>query len=483
MPQGLLINGQWQPGAGGLLASLDPATEDTIWTGTVASRSQVESAIEAAGDAFEAWADRPHQDRVDLLKAYQAQLEAKKPELAAMISQETGKPKWEALGEVSAMIGKVDISIKAYDERTGGHQSEAPFGQMVLRHRAHGVMAVFGPYNFPGHLPNGHIVPALLAGNTVVFKPSEHTPGTGELMMTCLEAAGLPTGVVNLVQGGRDVGEALSKGNINGLLFTGSAATGQVFRSQFAERPEVILALELGGNNPLIAWDGDPAAVASLVLASSFITSGQRCSCARRLILPQTPWADEVLKALAAVLDQVVIGKWDDVPEPFMGPLVSKEIAKAAMASFEALVEAGGQVLRAPERDGAFVSPGVIETTGVKVPDEEIFAPFLQVVRVETFKDAIREANATRYGLSAGLISQDHAHWQQFIRRIRAGVVNWNRATTGASSAMPFGGVGISGNHRPSAYYAADYCAFPMASQEATEIKDVRPELKGLRAE
>jgi succinylglutamic semialdehyde dehydrogenase len=150
---------------------------------------------------------------------------------------------------------------------------------------AAGVAAVLGPFNFPGHLPNGHIVPALLAGDTVVFKPSEETPHAGQLIAECLEDADLPAGVFNLVQGGRDVGAALLDQPIDALMFTGSGAAGAHFRRRFADDPHVILALELGGNNPLVVWDAaDVEAVAGIVVQSAFVTTGQRCSCARRLM-------------------------------------------------------------------------------------------------------------------------------------------------------------------------------------------------------
>jgi succinylglutamic semialdehyde dehydrogenase len=381
------------------------------------------------------------------------------------------------------MAGKVDLSIKAYDERTGGVENVMPFGRAVLRHRAHGVMAVLGPFNFPGHLPNGHIVPALLAGDTVVFKPSEETPLAGQMLVEALEAAGVPAGVVNLVQGGRETGQALINEEIDGLLFTGSAAAGAFFRRHFADKPDVILALELGGNNPLVVWDaGDAEAAAALVVQSAFITTGQRCSCARRLIVSDDAAGRAVIEAVAALSDRLTARPWNGPSEPFMGPLISARAAALAKAGAEAL---GGERIRSlGSIDGlseAFVMPGFVDVTGVDVADEELFAPLLQVRRVASFDEAITAANATRYGLSAGLISNESSHWAKFLNRIRAGVVNWNRPTTGAAGSMPFGGLGASGNHRPSAYYAADYCAYPMASFEADAVLDTMSDIKGLR--
>jgi succinylglutamic semialdehyde dehydrogenase len=366
------------------------------------------------------------------------------------------------------MIGKVEISISAQAERAAEKRSATSFGEAVLRHRPHGVMAVLGPYNFPGHLPNGHIVPALLAGNSIVFKPSELTPAVGEAMAAAWASAGLPEGVFNLVQGGRETGAALVASDIDGLLFTGSAAAGMHFRRVLAERPQVIAALELGGNNPLILWDGDVEEAASIAVQSGFITTGQRCSCARRLIIPGGGAGDAALEAIAALADRVRIGTWDECPEPYMGPLISDAAARSARERFTAL---GGRVIRPLGRIGgrpdSFVTPALIDMTGLDAPDEEIFAPILQVYRVSNFEAAIAAANATRFGLSAGLVTGDDALWKRFLLESRAGVINRNRPTTGAAGAMPFGGTGESGNHRPSAYYAADYCAYPVASFEA----------------
>ena len=465
--------------------STDPATGETVWEGPVASPVEVQTAADRARAAFPDWADRPRQDRIDALKRYQAVLKDRAPQMAEAISRETGKALWETTAELAAMAGKIDISIRAYEERTGERTAETAFGSATLRHRPHGVAAVLGPFNFPGHLPNGHIVPALLAGDTVVFKPSEETPLIGQLMAEAFEAADLPEGVINVVQGGRDTGAALLDAGIDALMFTGSGAAGAHFRRKFADDPHVILALELGGNNPLVVWDAaDAEAVAGIVVQSAFVTTGQRCSCARRLIVPQGPRGDAIIEAVIALTHRLIIGRWNSDPEPYMGSLISARAADTVLGQAADRCNAGARVLMTfghlDIESEAFVTPGIIDTTGVDVPDEEIFGPILQVRRVASFDEAIAEANNTRYGLSAGLVSDDPANWDRFIRRIRAGVVNFNRPTTGAAGDMPFGGLGASGNHRPSAYYAADYCAYPMASFEAGSVKNIEGEIKGL---
>lgn len=460
-----------------MLRSIDPATGAVVWEGPEASASDGSAAIERARAAFPAWAAAPLDERIAVARRYAEALKADAEGLAETISRETGKLLWETRAEVAAMAGKVEISITAQAERAGQRAQDMPFGRAVLRHRPHGVMLVLGPYNFPGHLPNGHIVPALLAGNTVVFKPSEEAPATAERMAQAWRAAGLPQDVLQVVQGGRETGAALIEADIDGLLFTGSAGAGAHFRRVFADRPEVVLALELGGNNPLVAWDGDPQAVASLVAQSAFVTTGQRCSCARRLIVPEGPAGDAMIEAIVDMAKRLPIAAWDDAGEAFMGPLVSTKSAENARAAVAHLLASGARVLLAERplegRSAAFMTPVVLETTGLVMPDAEIFAPVLQIRRVADFDAAIAEANATRFGLSAGLISGDEALWQRFTALSRAGVVNWNRPTTGAASSMPFGGLGESGNHRPSAYYAADYCAWPAASFEAGAVEAV----------
>lgn len=478
-----LIGGAWQRGGGAAFSSTEPATGNPVWVGPSASPGDVASAVAAARRAFSDWSLTTLADRIAHVRAFKAVLEGDQGKaMARAISRETGKPAWEGLQEVASMIGKIEISITAQIERAGEREQAMGFGRAVLRHRPHGVMAVLGPYNFPGHLPNGHIVPALLAGDTIVFKPSEETPYAGELMAKAWQDAGLPEGVFNLVQGTRETGAALVRADIDGLLFTGSAAAGAHFRRLFVDRPEVILALELGGNNPLIVWDGEPDAVASIIVASAFITTGQRCSCARRLIVPKGRVGDRIIEAVHALSDRLRIGAWDDQPEPFMGPLISDLAATRARTAVDELMSAGARVLRPLDTGGprmAFVSPALYDVTGCTVPDAEIFAPVLQITRVEEFDEAIKIANRTAFGLAGGLISTDERLWRRYAERARVGVLNWNRPTTGAAGSMPFGGLGASGNHRPSAYYAADYCAYPVASFEAAAIADITHELKG----
>ncbi|MBR9980187.1 MAG: succinylglutamate-semialdehyde dehydrogenase, partial [Desulfatitalea sp.] len=392
------------------------------------------------------------------------------------IARETGKVLWDARAEVAAMISKVAISARAYTERTGRREVLIGGVRHVVRHRPHGVVAVLGPCNFPGHLPNGHIVPALLAGNTVVFKPSELTPLVAAETLRCWLEAGLPRGVLNVVQGAGQTGALLvSHPDIDGLFFTGSYETGKMLHQQFSGRPEKILALEMGGNNPLVIWRvSDPRAAAYHAIQSAFLTTGQRCTCARRLIVSADEQGRSFLQLLLEMARRIRIGAYTDQPEPFMGPLVSMPEAQKLLTAQAALQAAGGRILlemQSLTEKLPFLSPGIVDmTTASQRPDKEYFGPLLQVIRVPDFEQAINAANQTAYGLTAAVFTDEEGLYERFRRKVRTGLVNWNRPTTGASSAAPFGGIGISGNHRPSAYYAADYCAYPVASMESDKI-------------
>ncbi|MEY4890566.1 MAG: succinylglutamate-semialdehyde dehydrogenase [Pseudomonadota bacterium] len=468
------------------IISIEPATGATFWRGPV---SDVEAEVALARDAGPEWSARPLTVRVETLRRFVNVVRQKSDALADCISRETGKPLWEARTEVESVINKVEVSISAYAERTPQRRLEGNLGaRTAIRHKPHGVMAVLGPYNFPAHLPNGHIVPALLAGNAVVFKPSEKTPATGKMLVDLFHAAGVPTGVLRLVIGGIDHGKALvSHPDVEGILFTGSARTGIALNRQFADQPGKMLALEMGGNNPIVVWDTpDVATAAILVVQSAYLSAGQRCTAASRLIVRDgmhKPLVDEISK----LTSRLIVGEPFSDPAPFMGPVIDNEVADSLQESFLTLMMKGGvpiiQLLR-PIDGRPFLTPALIDMTDASErPDVELFGPILQMVRVPDFDAAIEEANATRYGLSASLIGGTPQQYDRFWANVRAGVINWNRPTNGAPSSAPFGGVGLSGNHRPSAYYAADYCAYPVVSTEEEQarasigigLKDISP--------
>lgn len=454
--------------------SYEPATGVELWR---KDASDIDACVAAARQAWPAWASRPLANRIELVRRFANEVLKAGDEFAELIARETGKPLWEARTEVDAVINKVEISISAYAERTGKKKLDSALqGSAAVRHKPHGVMVVLGPYNFPAHLPNGHIVPALIAGNTVVFKPSEKTPAVGEFLVRCLHLSGIPEGVVQLAIGGIEEGKALvGHRSIDGVLFTGSVQAGVAINRVLATNPAKIVALEMGGNNPIVVIDTPLLADAAvLIVQSAFTTAGQRCTAGRRLIVLEhlfEPLMEELLK----LTRRLIVGDPFADPVPFMGPVIDNPTAEALMNSFVHLLSHGAKPLlnmRRPFEDKPFLTPGIIDTTEMEErPDVELFGPLLQVIRVKDFDEAIAEANNTRFGLSASLIGGSPQDYDRFWANVRAGIINWNRPTNGASSSAPFGGVGLSGNHRPAAYYAADYCAYPVAS---TEMKQPR---------
>lgn len=485
-PQNNFIHGKWTTGHGEHLTVTNPATNETVWQAASATTDDVKAAFEAAENAFQAWALTPVDERIAVMEAYKNLLETNKETLANDILIDTGKTAWECQTEVATMIGKVDLSIKAYHDRTPT-RSAGVDDKTLLTHRPHGVCAVFGPYNFPGHLPNGHIVPALIAGNTIVFKPSEQTPSVGARMVQLLHEAGVPNGVINFVVGELETAKAIvANDKLRGFFFTGSSAVGGLIHQQFAGRPEVILALEMGGNNPLIIRDDvlqDEEKINAAVyhtIQSAFITAGQRCTCARRLIVPTGEAGDKFLERLVAETQKLLI----DVPtadeQPFYSMVVSNATAEMLLRAQDNLLQLGGQSLLTMKRlsdDTPMVTPAIIDLSNAdNVPDEEYFGPLLKVYRVDSFEEAIKLANTTKYGLSAGIFTENETDWDKFYALSHAGIVNWNKPLTGASGAAPFGGTGCSGNHRPGAYYAADYCAYPVASVTSAQL--ILPEVQ-----
>ena len=452
-----------------VIISTEPATGAELWRGEI---GDVDAAVDRARRAWPAWAAQPLANRIELVRRFANEVRKEQDAFAELIARETGKPLWESHTEVEAVIAKVEISIRAYAERTGQRKLDSALqGTAALRHKPHGVMAVLGPYNFPAHLPNGHIVPALIAGNAVILKPSEKTPAVGEFLMKLFGRAGIDADLVQVLIGGPDEGKALvAHPDVDGVLFTGSAQAGIAINRKLAANPGKIVALEMGGNNPIVVWDtpkiGDAA---TLIVQSAFTTAGQRCTAARRLIVKSDLY-DNVLDEVTRLTNRIIIGAPFDEPAPFMGPVIDSAAADQLTESFLYLLSNGGKAIchmRRPMGELPFVTPGLIDTTAMaERPDVELFGPLLQVIRVDSFDEAIAEANNTRFGLSGSLIGGTPQEYNRFWANIRAGIVNWNRPTNGASSAAPFGGIGLSGNHRPAAFYAADYCAYPVASTE-----------------
>jgi len=428
--------------------------------------SQADAAVAAAREAQPAFAARPSGDRERLVRRIGALLKDHEEELARAIALDVGKPLWEARTEAQACSAKAAITA---DE---GMKLASPFpapGQpgAECRFRPLGVLAVLGPFNFPLHLPNGHILPALACGNAVVFKPSDVAPHAAEVYARCLDQAGVPRGLFNLVQGGPAVGAALAAHEgVDGVLFTGSWAVGQAIQKANQGRTK-LLALEMGGKNAaLVLADADLEKAAYDVLFSAFVSAGQRCTAASRAIVVGD--ARRFAQRIVQLARKLSIGHpLDD--GVFMGPLASP----AALEKFERGIRAAeAETLLESRRlqprglEGCYVSPSVHfvgQRRSSPYEREELFGPDLAVHPAGSEEEALQIANATDYGLAASVHTRSEQAFDRCQRALECGVVNWNAPTVGASGRLPFGGLKRSGNHRPAALWSTLYCSAPVA--------------------
>ncbi|MFN4242113.1 MAG: succinylglutamate-semialdehyde dehydrogenase [Tepidisphaerales bacterium] len=462
--------------AGPVIVSRSPADGRPLGSFPVAGPADVHLAVTRARATLRAWSAHREQ-RVRVVEALAETLRRREFDVATLIAFETGKPMWEARTEVAAMVNKCTLSIRSETERRAPSHSAAG----AVTYRPHGVVAVLGPFNFPGHLPLGHIAPALLAGNAVVFKPSEKAPAVGQRLAELFAEAGLPENVLHVLHGGADTAAALIDADIDAVLFTGSYATGCRILQRLVHRPGVLTALEMGGNNPMLAWDVPESSVpaaAVCVVQSAFITAGQRCSCTRRLIVPK---GHPLISAVVETARTVRVGLPDDTPPPFYGCVIDDAAAQRVLTRQQFLAEQGELLLAARPLAGhpRLLTPGIVRcptpqdlnTPPDESTDTEVFGPLLQVIEADHLEQAFDIANHTHYGLAAGLLSADREVWERFRVRVRAGVLTWNRPTTGSSSELPFGGIKRSGNHRPSAYFAADYCSYAVAEMAAATLR------------
>jgi len=456
------------------LKSHEPATGALLWEGEA---SDVDAEIACIAAAWPKWAARAFSYRIETMRRFANIVRARETELADLVARETGRPLWDARTEVTGIMEAVEQAVSAYSQRTGQKRLEGALGaRQALRHKPHGVLAVITPYNSPALVPASHIIPALIAGNGVAFKPSEKTPAVGLLLVKMLHEAGIPPDILRCIIGGREAGEALTvHDSVAGILFTGSAQTGAAINRALAERPDKLAALEMGGNNPMILWDTpDIASVVALVIQSAFLSGGQRCTAGRRLIIKDS-LADIVIEELRRMTSRLLIDHPHADPAPYMGPAIDMRTADNLTDGFLYLMSNGGRPIthmRRPQDNAPFLTPGIIDVTAMeKRPDAELFGPILQIVRVADFDTAIVEANNSRYGLCAALFGGSPDHYDRFWANARAGIVNWNRPTTSNLPGAPLGGVGLSGNHRPGAFYAADHCAYPVASAEIEQAR------------
>jgi succinylglutamic semialdehyde dehydrogenase len=428
--------------------------------------------------ASKRWSKEKPDSRFAIAQRYSEILERRKDEIAALITSETGKLPTEAAGEVSASIAKVKWSIQAITQRRS--ETTLPPGDNPVRRIRYsplGVALVLGPFNFPLHLPGGQIVPALLAGNSVVFKPSDQSTAVGAWMTAAWAEAGLPPGVLQMIVGAADVAKtAIDQPAVAAVFLTGGRNAGQSIHRQLAGRPEVLLALELGGNNPIVvdsAVDADLAA--NHVSYSAFVSSGQRCTCARRAIFLEGAQGNQQIESLIAKTKSLTTGMPYDLPQPNLGPLVSAEAATSTQRTYDSLIELGCKPLIPLSIDSnhlSIVRPSIVDASELSndqlmsIGAMEWFAPLLVVFRASDFEHAFQTASQTPYGLAASLLGGTADDFRRFVDLVGAGVVNWNGPTTGAAGNLPFGGHGWSGNHRPAGFFAIDFCNQPVSSIE-----------------
>lgn len=456
------------------------------------SYHHIDEASSAAKLAYKTWSRLPLSERKVYLKKLEAEFINQEARMAECISRDTGKPLWEALTEAKALSQKVQITLEASLKLVEGESIDniLPGGGVtgVVRYKSRGVMAVIGPFNFPAHLPNGHIIPALIMGNTIVFKPSEQTPAVGQLYAEIVHKAGFPSGVFNMVQGDGEAGKRLAAAElVDGILFTGSYEVGLKIKQETLTHYWKILALEMGGKNASVIWqDADLDKAVYETLVGSFMTSGQRCSCTSRILVHESI-ADIFIDRFYEASKKLKIGHWSE--NPFMGPLINhsavekylrfQEIAKREGA--ESLMR--GKVLELSKK-GFYVTPSIYL---LKSFDEksvyqksEIFGPNVSILRVREFGEAMEVVNSTGYGLVMSLFSKSRELYEQAVLDANVGLLNWNRTTNGASSRLPFGGTGKSGNDRPSAHFAINYCSVPMANLEDASGFDAKKVLPGM---
>jgi succinylglutamic semialdehyde dehydrogenase len=450
------------------------------------SYAALDQAVNFAHQEFRKWKTTPIAERAEYLKKYQSELKKRSEEIVEIIAREAGKPLWEAKTELTAMLNKVDVTIQESMKLVSDFEIQGIMENTrgYCHYRPLGVMAVVGPFNFPGHLPNGHIIPALLTGNTVVFKPSEKTPLVGQVMAECFHAANLPPGVFNLVQGEKEVGRRLSiHEKVAGVLFTGSYEVGVRIKQDTLLQHWKVLALEMGGKNPSIVWeDADLDLALYETLVSGYVTAGQRCSATSRIIVHRNVF-DQFLNKFHNRAKAFSIGH--PIENPFMGPLIEQGAVDRYMKFLGIAVREGCEmVMRGKPLDlkhkGNYVTPSIclvkdnsLEAAKKSVYQQtEIFGPNVAIIPVDDLDHAIQLANCTHYGLVASVFSKNRKNFEKCFDELDMGLINWNKSTVGASSRLPFGGFKKSGNHTPTALTAPLYCTAPVSS---LEVADTHP--------
>lgn len=454
----------------------------------------VDDIVESATKGFAYWRKIPLAQRIEHLKNYQSKLENKKDLIAEIIALETGKPLWEAQTEVSSVISKIDVTISDSLPRIDRklYSEIAPHTQGELLYKPIGPCVVIGPFNFPCHLANGQILSALISGNSIIFKPSEKTCLSGEMIIECFHEAGFPKGVINLMQGdGEAARRLITQKAVKGVFFTGSKEVGlKVIQSTHQDLSKLV-SLELGGKNPaIINSDAHFDHALQEVLKGCFLTTGQRCT-STSLVFIHQDLCDQFTEKLHLLAKKIIVDHPIEAErEPFMGPLIDERsldeyLLFIGMAKREGLTEIMRGKALEKKWPGHYVTPSIHFSQ--KWLDQshflssEIFGPNCTIIPFSDIDEAIDMANRTEYGLAASVFTHDRQLFNHCLENIDAGLINLNRATIGASAKLPFGGIKNSGNYRPAAVATIDACVYQMASlQLETITTEDLTKIKGL---
>lgn len=453
---GNFINGRWVESRSTKAAERrNPANlDELIGLAPLSTRDEAREAIHAARAAFPAWRDTPAPVRGRILARAASLMEQQKDELARLLTREEGKTLKDALGEVQKTVNILEF-MAGEARRIGGETlpSELPKNFAYTIKQPLGVVAVITPWNFPVSIPGWKIAPALVAGNTVIFKPASLTPFTGAKVVQIFEQAGVPAGVLNMVVGsGSQVGDELIQNpDVRAVSFTGSNEVGSELYAQGARQMKKCQC-EMGGKNPIVILaDADlPLAVESTVFGA-FASTGQRCTATSRVVVEEQV-ADRFVELLVERTRKLKVGNGLD-PGVDMGPAVDESQLKTNLHYIElgkqtATLRLGGERLSGPAYDrGYFVSPTIFDhvAAGSAIAQEEIFGPVLSVIRVKDFEEALEVANSVRYGLSSSLYTNDAAKIFEFIDKIETGITHVNSPTVGGEAQLPFGGMKATG--------------------------------------
>lgn len=480
------IGGEWVEGAGQTMANLNPATGESLGDVHLVGREEAKRAIDLAHEAFQSWRDVPAPKRGDLLFKVMRLLEERKEEIATALTLEEGKLLAEARGEVQKSINILEF-IAGEGRRMGGHTvpSELPSTFAYTLKQPLGVVGVITPWNFPVAIPIWKMAPALVAGNTVVFKPASNTPWTASLVMQLFHDAGFPKGVVNMVIGsGRTVGdEIVNNKKVRALSFTGSNPVGLDLYRQGASRG-VKVQCEMGGKNPIVVLeDADIDLAVEATVQGAFGSTGQRCTATSRAVVMEEI-ADEFVQKLVARAKQIRVGPGSST-DVDMGPVVDGSQLKEILEGIARAEQEGAKCVLGGKRledgelsKGNFIAPTVFDHVKADsfLGQEELFGPVLAVIRVKSFEEAIEAANNVQYGLSSSIYSKDSNKIFKFIDRIETGITHVNSPTMGGEAQLPFGGIkgtGV-GGHREQGSVAIDFF---------TELKTVYIDYTGQKRE